>query len=92
MYAESFDNEDLNLNLYYASSDEDGSDLDGSGDPLLRNLGELQQDIYGVYCPTDELDDDEEEQACPPRLPPLPPFPGGPCPPQYFGAARVIML
>jgi hypothetical protein len=75
MYAESFDDEDPDLDLYYASSssDEDGSDLDGSGDLGSLDLGEWRQDIRGVYRPADELDEEEEERARASPLPPLPP-------------------
>jgi hypothetical protein len=75
MYAEPFDDEDLDLDYYpSSSSEEDGSDLDGSGDPLPHDLGEWRQDIRGVYRPADELDDEVAEQVRGhSHLPPLPP-------------------
>jgi hypothetical protein len=77
MYAEPFDDEDLDLDLYHpsSSSEEDDSDLDGSSDLWSRDLGEWRQDIRGVYRPADELDDEVEEQVQgrSQHLPPLPP-------------------
>ena len=76
MYNDDFNHmEDPDLDLHYpsSSSEEDGSDLDGLGDPMSPDLGEWRQDIYGVYRPADELDEEEEERARSSPLPPLPP-------------------